>query len=162
MHSGREKNYLNLSPDPLQHSFRIHLLKILIMKKNESAIALLKLGFIGIIFLAIQIHLPGQTKIADLTGNWERQVQGTTLSIVIGKDGAYKVEFTGDGIPDVNGTCKLEKDRITFQDTGGRAALEPGIYSFKLQGKEITFEKIDDPSNGRSSLLQGTWTRKEE
>jgi hypothetical protein len=130
------------------------------MKTFEWSMATIKPQVLGFILIFIPAFLSGQTTTADLTGKWERTVQGITMSIVFDETGGYQVEFTGDGITDVTGTCTLEKDRITFQDTSGMAAPEPGIYSFKILDGKITFTIVDDPSQGRSALLPGTWSLK--
>jgi len=132
------------------------------MADLNTALKKLNLGLCMILFMVTSGTLFSQTTHNDLAGTWERNVQGTTLSIVFDKDGGYQVEFTGDGITDVTGQCKIEKDRITFNDTGGMAADEPGVYSFKIENDKITFGIINDPSNGRSGLLAGIWTRKNE
>lgn len=112
----------------------------------------------GLLFIPTLIM--GQTELESLAGKWERVVQGTALTIVLAKDGTYEVEFTGDQKTDVTGKCTIENDRITFKDTGGMAADAPGIYTFKIEEDMITFSIVNDPSNGRSGLLAGTWIRK--
>ena len=132
------------------------------MKKN-----ILLIGLTG--FLLILTSWTGsfihQSEIQDdndlnklIAGSWVRE--GTTIKITFNEEGKYEVDFTGDGETNVWGTCEVKKESLIFNDEKGMASEFPGKYEWSLTEDKLTFTLINDPSDGRSSLLPGVWIRK--
>ena len=97
---------------------------------------------------------------AALMGKWIKTANGATMSFVFKSDNKWEVEFTGDDETDVYGSFVISEAKITFNDEGGQYSSDvPGTYEFKLSDTSLTFTKVDDPVEGRSMLLAGTWTK---
>ena len=60
---------------------------------------------------------------------------------------------------------KVTKDEIEFSNETGKKGdpkVGPGTYKWKLAGKELTFTKVADDSEGRSqALTRATWKKKD-
>ncbi len=80
-------------------------------------------------------------------------------------DGKGKLSVTIGDAEVVSCDYKVTKDEIEFSnETGPRADKDakPGTYKWKLEGKKLTFTKVNDDARGRASALTfGTWERKE-
>jgi hypothetical protein len=81
-------------------------------------------------------------------------------------DGKDKVTVARAGKEVVEGTYKVNKDEIEFTDEKGPYAgvgdAKTGTYKWKLEGAQLTFNKVKDESEGRSRILTaGAWERKE-
>ena len=67
-----------------------------------------------------------------------------------------------DGKVLVEGAYKVIKDQIEFTDEKGPIAskdAKPGKYKWKLDGKALNFNKVEDESEGRSKgITSTTWT----
>ena len=70
------------------------------------------------------------------------------------------MEFAGDEEIDVYGSYEISGNQITFTDEGGDYSSDSsGTYEFKVADASISFTNVDDPVNGRSMLLEGTWSK---
>jgi hypothetical protein len=91
-----------------------------------------------------------------------------------GPDGAtWSIKFDGKGKASVNREdmemvtieYKVTKDQIVFDKEEGQIAekeVGPGTYKWKLDGKKLSFTKVEDKSEGRSqALTSGSWTKKD-
>jgi hypothetical protein len=80
-------------------------------------------------------------------------------------DGKGKLSVTRDDKEVVKLDYKTKKDEIEFSNETGEIAdkdAKPGTYKWKLDGKKLTFTKVNDDSEGRSqALTSGSWTKKE-
>lgn len=96
----------------------------------------------------------------QLAGKWTKQVNGRTASIDLLSDHTYQVDFAGDEGVDVTGSWAVSGSQITFKDEGGAYTTgTSGTYEFKLNGKTVTFKKVDDPSSNRSIVIEGSWSK---
>jgi len=76
------------------------------------------------------------------------------FTLTFNSDRSYTVS-TADKIV-VKGTCEVTNDQIVFKDSEGDFACgadKPGKYKWKYDGKAITFTKIEDECDGRSTAL---------
>jgi hypothetical protein len=95
-----------------------------------------------------------------VVGKWIKTMNGSSTSFDILSDNKWEVEFTGDDELEVWGSYAISGNKITFTDEGGQySSSEPGVYEFKADEKSLIFTIVDDPVNGRSMLVTGTWTR---
>jgi hypothetical protein len=96
-----------------------------------------------------------------MAGKWIRQLNGRNVTFTISSDLTYEVEFTGDKEPEVRGSYVISGTRVTFNDEGGEYAAKevPGVYEFMMDDSSLSFKKINDPVNGRSMLVEGSWSR---
>jgi hypothetical protein len=89
-----------------------------------------------------------------------------TFAIKLGEDkwsvtfdgkGKYTVMTKGETV--VTGSYKATKDEVVFMKEEGKlASAEPGKYKWKLDGKKLTFTKVEDDSAGRAkALTSGPW-----
>lgn len=115
------------------------------------------------LLLSTQFILTAQETDSPVVGKWEKHLNGVTMTFVFDKSLNYTVDFESDGNVEVRGTCKVDGDQITFNDKpGGYASPDPGIYTYKVENGKITFVIKDDPTEGRSGLLVGTWIMAKE
>ena len=74
-------------------------------------------------------------------------------------DGNSKVTVTRDGAPVVEGTYKVTEDLLEVTDERGPMACggeqKTGKYKWKLEGKTLTFTKVEDECEGRANALTG-------
>jgi hypothetical protein len=103
----------------------------------------------------------GQDNPGDpLMGKWTKSMNGASASFVISSDTEWEVEFTGDDELDVWGSYAIAGNKITFTDEGGQySSDQPGVYEYKVDDASLIFSIVDDPVNGRSMLVEGTWTK---
>ena len=132
------------------------------MKKN-----ILLIGLTGFLFILTswtdsfiyKSEVQDDTDLKKLiAGTWVRE--GTTVMITFDKEGKYQVDFTGDGEINVWGACEIKKETLIFNDEKGMASEFPGEYKWSITENKLTFTLINDPTDGRSSLLTGVWIRK--
>lgn len=99
----------------------------------------------------------------QMVGTWIKVIDMQTLTLTLSSDKKSQVEFTGDDVIDVYGRYELYETQITFTDEGGDYAADvQGVYDFKLGDNTLTFTKVEDPVDGRSMLLEGTWSKSAE
>ena len=103
----------------------------------------------------------GQDNPSELVvGTWEKELNGRTFTFTLTADNKYQVEFAGDEAIDVYGSYVISGKQITFTDEGGDYnSGESGAYEFKVSDTSITFINVDDPVDGRSMLVEGTWSK---
>jgi len=103
----------------------------------------------------------GQNAPSDqVVGKWIKELNGRTFTFNLTSDNKYQVEFAGDEAVDVYGSYVISGMQITFTDEGGDYSSDSsGVYEFEVSDTSITFTNVDDPVNGRSMLVEGTWTK---
>ncbi len=98
-----------------------------------------------------------------VVGKWTKSSGESVSEFTMTADNRYEVEFTGDDVIDVLGSYEIAKNQITFSDDGGDySSIEPGVYEFKVTETTITFTSVDDPTDGRRMLVEGTWSKATE
>ena len=116
------------------------------------------LGFLAVVVLC----LSGETaQAADFpTGTFANKVGNDTWTVTC-KDGKVTVKRNGELA--VEGSYKATKDEVEFKDVSGPLATKDdkgGKYKWKLDGKKLTFTKIEDAAEGRAgALTSGAWTK---
>ena len=103
----------------------------------------------------------GQDDPSDkVAGTWIKTSDMGSVTFTISADKKYEVEFTGDGTADVTGSYVISGQQITFTDEGGdyKSSDSSGVYEFEVSDS-LTFTKVDDPVDGRSRLIVGTWSK---
>jgi hypothetical protein len=95
-------------------------------------------------------------------GTYSAKLGEDKWSIRFEEKGKYTVLLKGE--PVVEGTYKVKKDTISFQNEKGKfadpEAKRVGTYRWKLKGKSITFTKVKDENEGRvKALTSGPWTK---
>lgn len=121
---------------------------------NRALLVITALGF-------FVMSAAGQNNQAEeITGKWTKVIQERTITLTITSDLKFQVEFSGGEGIDVWGSCTLSGSRITFNDEGGPYSSDsPGVYEFEVSGTTATFTIVNDPVEGRSSLVKGTWSK---
>ena len=80
---------------------------------------------------------------------------GVKWSMKFDDNGA--ITITTDGTLAVEGTYTVIGDVLEFSDAGGPWActgdLKIGTYTWKLEGKKLTFTKVEDKCEGRENAL---------
>jgi hypothetical protein len=75
-----------------------------------------------------------------------------------------KFDVTQNGEAAVQGKYKVSKTQIEFVDESGPLAepnAKEGTYQWKYEDDKLTFDKINDAAEGRSSTLTaGPWDKK--
>ena len=88
------------------------------------------------------------------------QDPSATIAMTFGDEGKLTVKVNGQTM--VEGKYTVKGDRIEFLDQTGPMGCETGqnaTYTWKLDGKKITFKVIDDKCDGRrNSLITNEWT----
>jgi hypothetical protein len=98
-----------------------------------------------------------------LVGTWTKVHEMQKITFTITADNKTQVEFTGDSVIDVYSSYKISGKQITFNDEAGDyAANVPGVYEFKVDDSSLTLTVVDDPVQGRSMLVKGTWSKVKE
>jgi hypothetical protein len=122
----------------------------------------MKLGLRHAAFTTL-ILLTATASAADFPkGTIAAELGGTQWTIRFEDGGAYAVSCGEDVVAEGKYTAK--KDEIEMTDEKGSRA-EPGKtgkYSWKLDGKKLTFTKVEDEVQGRvGALTNGPWTLKD-
>jgi hypothetical protein len=127
------------------------------MKSTISARALMLLS--ALFFSIVMCH--GQDDPSDpLVGKWTKLVNERSITFTLMSDHKYQVEFAGDDEIDVYGSYVVSGTQITFTDEDGDYAADvPGVYKFQVSGTSLTLTATDDPIDGRSMLVEGTWSK---
>jgi len=95
-----------------------------------------------------------------LVGKWTKHSQEITIIFNMTSDHKFQVEFTGDDVQDVWGSYAISGTQITFTDEGGDySSGESGVYEFKLSDSSLTLTEVNDPVDGRRTLVEGTWSK---
>jgi hypothetical protein len=103
----------------------------------------------------------GQNDPSDqVAGTWTKLLGERSITLTLSTDKKFQVEFAGDDEVDVWGSYVISGTQITFKDEGGDYSSNvEGVYEFKASDTSITFTKINDPVEGRSMLLAGSWSK---
>ncbi len=130
--------------------------KLFLMKSTIYTRALL----VATVLLFSVLTCYGQNDPSEqVVGTWTKEFDGRTFTLTLTADKKYQVEFAGDEAIDVYGSYVISGKQITFTDEGGDYnSGESGAYEFKVSDTSITFTNVDDPVNGRSMLVEGTWS----
>ena len=129
------------------------------MKRIAAAIGVL--GALLVCAAALAATSVNGTYTATLgSGPLKGAVKGTwTLNFASPK---YTVAYNGS--VSAKGSYSLSGNKITFSDKSGpRACPGKGVYTYKLNGRILTFKKVSDSNAkcaGRSAVLAGTFTKK--
>jgi len=120
--------------------------------------------FILSIILFILLSPPSCHKNDDshnhLAGNWTRLISGRLCTLTITEDNKWQVDFTDDSATDVWGRFIISGNQITILDVGGvYMSTTPGIYTYAVTESTLTFFMVNDPVNGRETVIQGVWTK---
>jgi len=88
------------------------------------------------------------------------QDPSATIAMTFGDEGKLTVKVNGQTM--VEGKYTVKGDRLEFLDQTGPMGCETGqnaTYTWKLDGKKITFKPLDDKCDGRrNSLTTNEWT----
>ncbi len=113
-------------------------------------------------FLFSILTCNGQKGPSDqVVGAWTKTFNERSVTFTISSDQKYQVEFAGDSEIDVWGSYEIEGMQITFTDEGGEYSSDVagGVYEFKATETSLTFSVVDDPVNGRTILMDGSWSK---
>jgi hypothetical protein len=95
-----------------------------------------------------------------VAGKWTKPTNERTITLVLSSEHTYQVEFAGDEEMDVWGSYVIDGSKITFNDQGGDYGSNvAGVYEFKVSDASLTFTKVNDPVDGRSMLVEGSWSK---
>jgi len=98
-----------------------------------------------------------------VVGKWTKLMNERSVTFALSSDHKYQVEFAGDAEVDVWGSYVISGTQITFKDEGGDYSSDAaGVYEFKVSDTSLTFTKVNDPVDGRSMLVQGSWSKASE
>jgi hypothetical protein len=113
-----------------------------------------------VIALAILTPTAALAATTALPGTYARTADGERLTLRLASGGTHTFRQNGDLA--ARGRYTLASGhRITFRsESGPRACDEPGTYRWKLRGRTLTFEEVDDDCLGRQfALTDGAWKR---
>jgi len=97
-----------------------------------------------------------------LVGTWTKSFNERAITFTIKSDHTYTVEFVGDTEIDVKGSYVISGSQITFNDDAGDySSAEPGVYEFEVSETSVKYTKVNDPTQGRSALVEGNWAKAE-
>ena len=88
-------------------------------------------------------------------GNWKMTVPtengGTaTIQVSMKSDGTYAVDFGVDGSIEVNGTYKMDGNKMTIKDVSGpNACPQEAVYTVAVTATSLTMTRVNDPCEGR-------------
>ena len=108
--------------------------------------------------LIVLLALDAAARPADFKkGTYSATAGGAKWSIRYDDKG--KVTVTRDGAALVEGTYKVTGDLLEVTDEKGPMACgdenKTGKYKWKLEGKNLTFTKVDDECGGRANAMTG-------
>src|SRR5262245_14795810 len=90
------------------------------------------------------------------TGTYSATSESTTPSMTFSDDDTFTIA-SNNGELAVHGTYKVMGDQFEIRDDGGAGAclgdLKVETYTWKLEGKALTFTKAEDPCDGRADTL---------
>lgn len=96
----------------------------------------------------------------QMVGTWTKSLGQGPATFTMTADQKYQVYFTGGEEADVWGSYKISGKQITFTDEGGQYGSDSsGTYEFEVGDTKLSFTNVDDPVNGRSMLVEGTWSK---
>ena len=116
-------------------------------------------GMLLLLLLAISLSLQA----ADfIKGTYSVTMGGDKFSIKYDDNNKLTVARNGESV--VEGTYKITEDVIEVTDEKGPMACggdtKTGKYKWKLEGKKLTFTKLEDGCDGRvGALTAQVWTQ---
>ncbi len=128
--------------------------------KKNSSYYIFTLIFTMALNISCDKDSPTSTESTTIVGSWTRIQEGVTMTIIFKSDSKCEVDFDDDPEIDVWGSYSISGNQITFNDEGGAASDIPGVYNYNISGNKMTFTLVDDESEGRKSVILGTWTKK--
>ncbi len=109
----------------------------------------LKKLFLAISLLGIPFVVAAQS---DLVGSWAMDIQleegPMPITLELMEGGKFQVDLGNDGSMEIKGEWSVNGKEVTFKDTEGAAACQNdqgGTYAFELNGKTVTFTRVNDP-----------------
>lgn len=112
------------------------------------------------LFFSVLICMGQNAPSDQVVGKWTKELNGRTLTFTLTSDKKVQVEFAGDEEIDVYGSYEISGKQITFTDEAGDYSSDSsGTYEFKVSDTSISFTNVDDTVDGRSMLLEGTWSK---
>ncbi len=101
------------------------------------------------LLLAIVVASPLGLSAQSPAGNWKTSVPNAEgkmmlLQVNIMDNGTYTIDFGADGTVEIKGKYTLDKETMTIQDTEGSDCMESGVYTFKVEGDNLTMTRIKD------------------
>jgi hypothetical protein len=127
------------------------------MKKNKVLRTTIILAYILLCSLSCN---KDEDSGSPLEGNWTKFIEGRLCSLTVTGDNKWQAEFIGDAGTDVWGRFTISGNQITVIDEGGDyMSSSPGVYTFAVTGSSATFTVVNDPEDGRRTVIQGIWTR---
>lgn len=113
-----------------------------------------------VVFLIALLAIDAMSQTAEFKKGIYSATSGDTKWAIKYDDG--KLTLTRNGEAVVNGVYKITGNEIEVTDESGMMAcggdLKTGRYKWKLEGKNLTFEKIEDDCPGRAGALTSiTW-----
>ena len=110
------------------------------------------------ILLILLLTLDSVARTTDFKkGTYSATAGGTKWSIRYDDNG--KVTVTRDGTALVEGTYKVTGDLLEVTDESGPMACggeqKTGKYKWKLEGRNLTFKKVEDECEGRANAMTG-------
>jgi hypothetical protein len=115
---------------------------------------------ISALFLPLVTCIAQNDPADQVVGTWIKKTDMSTITLTFKADKKVEVEFTGDDVVDVYASYDISGKKITFQDEGGEySSGTAGFYEFELGENSVTFTIVDDPVEGRSMMLAGTWSK---
>ena len=98
-------------------------------------------------------------------GTFTVKASDATWAVTFDSKGKFKV--TRDGQEGLTGSYKVTKDEVELTDEegpfAGKGDLKACTYKWKLDGKKLTFTKVKDESESRSTIITaGAWDKKDD
>ena len=122
----------------------------------------LSVAVAGVCFLCLTAR-PAAAADFPTKGTWSIEAGGATWKVTFMESGKLTVNRNGQLA--VEATYKVDKDEVAFTDVKGPNAdpnSGPGKYRWKLDGKKLSFTKIEDKNEGRASVVTaGDWMKQD-
>ena len=107
------------------------------------------------LLLGLILFIPMWLAAQSPVGNWKMSVPDqdgkmTPLAVTIADNGTYAVDFGADGTVETRGKYTLDKDKLTIQDTEGTDCTAQGVYTIRVDEKNLTMTRVSDgcPNRG--------------
>lgn len=90
------------------------------------------------------------------TGTYSATSESIKWSMTFGDSDAFTIA-SNNGELAVHGAYKVRGEQFEIRDEGGTGAclgdLQLGTYTWKLEGKALSFTKVEDACDGRADTL---------
>jgi hypothetical protein len=122
-------------------------------KRSTSMSTTRKISIRSLAGLSLMVAVTWCDAAAFPTGTYE----AGGVVIDFGSDGRFHVSQGGKSV--VEGTYKVAGDKVTLADVSGSSACPrdkaSGTYIWRIEKSTLTFTKVDDPCDDRSSDMTG-------